>query len=267
MNWYGNYSRRFTVFAVDDDTWGDLAEIGRVESLDVTNDLKSDCLQDGSMKVTGSMPNGMVRIYLEADGDGERERVAIATMNATSSERAITGDTYSASTSMDSVMFDASDDELPIGFYAPKGADPARFASMLLMRHCECPVELSESDVRLPHTIVAEQKDTVTTFARTVLDGTGLRIAIDGYGRLSITKSEEVRSIDSSMVYADGITDKTTDGVRTVTYSRPFDPSITIGSTVSLYIPEHAIVGHFEVQSQRMADDCTVQEVVSHGIA
>lgn len=267
MNWYGSYSRRFVIESVHPKTWDDSAVIGRVESLDVAWDADSDSIQDGSMKVVSDEPDGWLRIYLEADGDGEQVRVPIATMKATTSERAIEGDEYVASVDMDSVLFDASTAELPIGFFCPKGADPVRFVSMMLRDRCASPVEISTSDLRTDHTIVAEQGDTAVTFAKAVLEGTGRRVTVDGYGHVKVSEDIDIKSLSASQVYADGVTDKTTDGVRTVSYTRPYDPEITEGSRVSLFFPAQGIAGIFRVKSQRLADDCTVQEVVEHGVA
>lgn len=266
MNWYGSYSRRWRAYEVDPLTWDDVREIGNVESLDVSWDADSDSIQDGSMSVVGEQPHGFARIYLEADGDGERARVPVATMAADSRERAITGDTFSARVDLSSVLSEAAEFELPPGFFAPKGADPVRFALSLIEKHCPAPVESERSGLALERTIVAESGDTAITFARAVLEGTGRRVTVDGRGVVGISHSEGVRSLDGSRMYADGVTDKTEKGVRTVTYTRPYDPAIREGDTVSLFVPNHGIAGNFTVVTQRLNDDCEVQEEAAHAV-
>lgn len=191
IDWNRGYTSKFTVNEVDRRSWGSASEIGRVISADI--DLVDGGLcESGSLSMTGDgvgqFDERYLRITMEAEQDGLRQRVEIATLLCSSSEGEFDHGVDTVEVEGRSVLYPASTrkvHDLGNDPYAPMGVDGAEFAASLLGKCVQAPISVEGSFI-LGSSVVFDLDDSYLDAARAVLDVGGFIIQVDGHGTIHV---------------------------------------------------------------------------------
>lgn len=182
-DWARAYNPTWTYALVDRGTWGDSRILGTVSSCKLKFDRKADICEDGTLEVDeplGDEP--IVRIYLDAEQDGVKERVAVATLilGATEEEH---GTVESAKMSGFGCLLAVDGSEPPELQTAGTGTGIMSEAARVCSTYGIAPVVASTDTSTLAETVVAEPGKSWLAFARAVAAKAGFAVASDGYGR------------------------------------------------------------------------------------
>lgn len=185
MNWSKGYSAQYYMTEVDPGTWRDISTIQitegsikkELESLRESADVTCLGFQDNTEK--------WIRIYLDADQDGETGHVALFTGLASSPEDNYNGSLQECPLECYSVLKPVEDVALLRGWYAPAGVSCSTIVRQLLSP-TPAPVQIAENAPALTSSIIAEEDETNLTMIDKILAAINWRIRLAGDGTISI---------------------------------------------------------------------------------
>jgi len=270
VDWSGSYASTFRVVRVDPSTWEPSGSVVGVDEIEVSRDGtdSSPMLETASIKVTGdpseSFEPGWLRIVMDAMQDQSSESVPVATLwfepTRGRYEKGFRDDELEGR----SVLWQASEDAIGNGAWAPKGVNGARWCADQLSERIDAPVHVDGDGFELADNIVFDLDSTVLAAVWAVLATSGWMLAIDGRGEVHVRKrpTEPALVLDraGSCILMPGV--DYGDGQRT--YSREWQPDVGPYSLVRAVLPQHGMEGLYEVASQRLA--CTRGIVVEESV-
>ena len=185
MDYGQSYTASWRVYRVNRQTWADAEQVNNVDSVSVTRTANGNMLQSGSIDITGELESDYYRIVMNAEQNGEVERVDVATLLF----QIKNGETNYGTTTSDvngySVLYPASATSVQTGAYAPAGIDGAQYAAQLLRGAINAPVQVDGSFTLNEH-VVHDIGSCVLDAAWSVLDAGEFIMQIDGRGVVHI---------------------------------------------------------------------------------
>lgn len=194
MNWAKGYTASCYIKTVDANSWRD---IDRIEIYGGSVSRSTDGLMESATVDCVSYDQSAerwVRIWMDTRQDGAAAHTAIFTGLATSPNRDINGQLSTNTVECYSVLKPAADVLLPLGWYAPAGADGASLVESLL-DVTPAPKEVAENSPALTNTYVAEEGESNLTMAWKLLDAINWRLRISGTGVISIEPKPTAPSV------------------------------------------------------------------------
>lgn len=182
-DWARTYNPTWTYALVDRETWSDRRLLGSVASCRLKFDRDSDICEDGTLEVDEALPpEPIVRVYLDAEQDGAKERIAVATLMLESLEDAH-GTVESSTLSGYGCLMAVADDRPPLLQTAGIGAGCMAEAARICATFGIAPVVESTDASTLAEAVVADPGGSWLDHARSVAAKAGFAVASDGYGR------------------------------------------------------------------------------------
>lgn len=185
MDWNGGYTASYYGCYVDAGTWRDLE---RFEIISGSISKGSDDLRESADITTTSYDETReqwIRIYLDAEQNGDIVHQALFTGLATSPSKDMNGNLKEHKMTVYSVLKPAEDILLERGWYAPAGVSGAEIIQELL-EVIPAPVTISGSAPKLTNNIVAEDGETCLTMTEKILQAINWRIVIEGDGAVTL---------------------------------------------------------------------------------
>lgn len=188
VDWTKGMRQVCTWWLVDPLTWHDAERLDMVSSASVTLDSSGTVHESATLEVDGDLPEGevIVRGYVECEQRGERERPCVGTFLATSPRTAWEGTHLTRELSCHGVTKELDDDMPPVGWAAPRGADPLALAASVLRLHGRAPVGEPPRGNPMAEPWVAADGDTWLAVARSLAAIDGHEVTCDRWGRLRI---------------------------------------------------------------------------------
>lgn len=184
MDWSKGYSAKYIVTKVDKGTWGDSGEIEITDGT-IDRDATTSLLESASLKVTETVGEEWIRVYLIAKQDGETVREALFTGLSTTPSRSIIGRREENTLECYSVLKVADDILLPLGYYAAAGATGGQLIQRLLV-DLPCKVTVRSGSPILVNNLVAGSNESKLSMARKIADAIDWQIRIDGKGNVFV---------------------------------------------------------------------------------
>ena len=185
MNWNNGFKAGYHACLVDPVTWKDGEQFGITDgSINRTD----SGLKESADLTAIEYPYGMdkwIRIYLDAEQNGDSEHIPLFTGLTSTPEEEINGAIHSMKIQCYSVLKPAQDTMLPIGWYAEKGFICTEIIDSLLSV-CPAPVIIESGSPRLAEHYIAEQDESNLTMIYKLLDAIGWRMVIEGDGTIHI---------------------------------------------------------------------------------
>lgn len=192
MIWANGYSATCYMSVVDPSTWRDTDRIGITGGTIKRSDSELIEAADISCVDYDQTRERWVRVWMDTRQQGSADHVALFTGLATSPDRDINGRYVTNTVQCYSVLKPAQDILLPLGWYAPAGANGASLAFSLLSAG-PAPIVIEGTSPNLTEHIIAEENETNLSMARAVLNAINWRVRIDGDGTIRIMpKAEDV---------------------------------------------------------------------------
>ena len=183
MDWNSGLSAIYELREVDPISWMDLGSLDFTAGTITRTD--SNLIESASLKMTESVREGWVRIYLKARQAGTGTRVPVFTGLAMTPQRVLNGYMEDNTIKCYSVLKPAEDTLTPRGYYVPAGAPGAQLVAQLLSVGA-APVTFDDYGPELMEPIVTEDSDTNLSVAWKILDAIGWRILLSGDGRIRV---------------------------------------------------------------------------------
>lgn len=185
MDWSKGYSASYYIAVVDPVTWRD---IERLELKGGSIDREPDGLMHSADLDCNDFPTGeelFIRVYLDARQDGDGAHVALFTGLATTPEDEYNGNLRQNAVQCYSVLKEAEDILLPLGYYVAAGVDSGTAISRLLSV-VRAPVEIAEDTPALTENIIADDSETNLSMAQKIVKAINWRMRITGEGVIMI---------------------------------------------------------------------------------
>lgn len=202
MDWGKGYTASYYGCYVDPGTWRDLE---RFEIISGSISKGSDDLRESADITTTNydeIKERWIRIYLDAEQNGDISHNALFTGLATSPSKDMDGNLTEHKLTVYSVLKPAEDILLDRGWYAPQGVSGAEIIKELL-EVIPAPVTISGRAPSLTNDIVAEDGETCLTMAEKILQAINWRILIEGDGTVTLTN----KAASFSVMFDDNSTD------------------------------------------------------------
>lgn len=187
MDWNKGFTARYYASFIDPITWRD------VERFEITGGSikrsNSGLICSADINVTDYQQDTerYVRLWLDARQSGSAEHVPLFTGLATAPERDINGRLFSHSLTCYSVLKAAEDIHLPLGYYAPAGANGAQLVKELLSDAIPSDyVTIIGTSPLLSQYIIAEDNENHLTMSERILTALGWRLRVLGNGEIQI---------------------------------------------------------------------------------
>lgn len=202
MDWTKGYSAHWRVYLVDVDTWADGPIVEGVSEVEVDRTGKGDAplLESGKITIDGgTTAEGYLRVVMDAEQAGARERVDVATLLCSSVSGTADRGAELVEYTGRSVLYPASVRLLTAGTYAPAGADGVQWCASMLRDAIQAPVE-TEGGFTLDSNVVFGIGTSYLECVWQVLDAGGYCVKINGRGvvRICPLPSEPSLTLDSA---------------------------------------------------------------------
>lgn len=205
-DWARAYDPTWRYFLVDRGTWRDARPLSCVASCSVSLDRGADVAEDGRLEVDSELPpEAVVRVCLDAEQDGEVERVAVATLMMESCEDSH-GTAESSSLSGLGCLMAVADDSPPLLQTAPAGAGCVAEAARICAASGIAPVAAPADPAALDAPVTAGPRDSWLDHARAIAAKAGYGIASDGYGRTVFPRLPGLARVPVATLRDDGET-------------------------------------------------------------
>ena len=208
MDWNSGLSAIYELREVDPVSWMDLGSLDFTAGTITRTD--SNLIESASLKMTESVREGWVRIYLKARQAGTGTRVPVFTGLAMTPQRVLDGYWEDNTIKCYSVLKPAEDTLTPRGYYVPAGAPGAQLVAQLLSVGA-APVTFDDYGPELMEPIVTEDSDTNLSVAWKILDAIGWRILLSGDGRIRVCPAATEPVVEFNPSDNDAVEPKITD--------------------------------------------------------
>lgn len=194
IDWSRTYTSNWHVYKVNEDTWADGEELMQVESVSVNTDGTDSTPLLETASITFSAPvnydflDGWYRIVLYAKQDGMTERIPISTQLFEGTGDTVDYKVSQVSFSGTSVLTYASNVDIEVGYYIPKGANGPEWVKDQLEKYLTAPVYLLGNGFILEDNIVFSSSTSILAAAWSVLDKKKWVIRLSGDGEVYITE-------------------------------------------------------------------------------
>ena len=193
MDWSKGLESRFYVSFVDKDTWRDTERLeitgGRISRSN--SELKESADINCKNYIGGER---WIRVWLDAEQNGETEHIALFTGLATSPKANNNGNIVNSSLECYSVLKPLSDILLTRGWYAPSGSGASVVKELLADTPAPCIID--DNMPRLTNHIIAEEGETNLSMLNKVMLAVNWRIKITGRGEIHICPQAESVSVE-----------------------------------------------------------------------
>ena len=183
MNWNSGFSALYELKRVDPVSWLDAGSFDFVSGSISRNN--EGLMQSADLSMTENPGECWIRIYLKANQEGGGARVALFTGLTSTPTRDLDGTRTTFPVEVYSVLKPAADVPVPLGYFAPAGADGAQLVKELLSVGA-APVEVEEDSPTLVDAIVAQNTDSRLDVAWMILNAIGWRMRITGDGVIHV---------------------------------------------------------------------------------
>lgn len=185
MNWNVGFKAGYHACLVDPVTWQDTERFNLTEgSINRTDSGLRESADLTAVDYSYGMDK-WIRIYLDAEQDGDSAHIPLFTGLTSTPEEEIDGVIHRTSIQCYSVLKPAQDMMLSIGWFAEKGFICTEIIDSLLSV-CPAPVVVEQGSPRLVQHYVAEKDESNLTMIYKLLDAIGWRLRIEGDGTIHV---------------------------------------------------------------------------------
>lgn len=216
VDWTAGMKQSFEYYKVDPTTWYDVEELKMVRRGNITRDIESDTLGSASVSVSELFDECYVRIYLVVEQNGYTHREPLGTYLMSSPSMNFNGTSYTIDISAYTPLMELKENNPPLGYYTKKNTGVIEAVCDLVSEHCRAPMsdsielykemeDISEGfeDVKLNANFIANYEDSWFNYISDLLSKSSYRFNIDPYGKISLTKAQEILKMQPKWIFTD----------------------------------------------------------------
>lgn len=216
IDWTSAMTQTYEYYVVDPETWLDVRPLNNIKTSNITRDSSVDTLGSASISTTELIDECYVRIYLKAFQNGYEHSEPLGTFLIMTPSLSFNGKVHTASISAYSPLIELKENNPPIGYYTKKDSGIITAVHDLLVQHMRAPISdsldiykymetLSDNfeDVKLDKNFIANHEDDWFTYINDLLSKTSYKFDIDAFGKISLTKKQEINVMQPKWEYTD----------------------------------------------------------------
>lgn len=203
-DWLSSMQQTFEYYMVDPNTWKDAKRIDNVLSCSITRDSEAETLGSASIKVTESIGECYVRIYLITIQNGVKEKHPLGTVLVQTPSSSFNGKVREVDMDAYTPLLELKENPPPLGYSMFKDENIMRNAYLLVREHARAPVVETVCDDTLYYDFVANTDDTWITFIADLIENANYTFGLDELGRILFTPKQDAASLQPIWTYDDG---------------------------------------------------------------
>ena len=205
VDWTRGMTQTCTWWRVDPSTWHDAERLDMVTSATIVVDSSGEVPESATLEVDGDLPSGeiVIRGYVECSQGREFAKPCLGTFLASSPRTSWEGTHLTRSLDCRGILAELADDGPPVGWAAPRGADPLALAASVMRLHGRAPVVAPPSGKAMEEAWVAKESDSWLSVARSLAALDGHEVRTDRWGRKRITPARRPEALAPVREFAD----------------------------------------------------------------
>lgn len=202
-DWLSSMQQTFEYYIVDPGTWKDVKLIDNVISCTINRDSDLPTLGSATIKISESVGECYIRIYLVTIQNGVKERHPLGTYLVQTPSSSFNGKIRNVSMDAYTPLLELKEKRPPLGYSILKGENIMDVAYRLTQENVRAPVVRTSSSNALFSDFVAETDDTWLTFLTDLLANDKCSFGLDEIGRILYAPKQDTASLQPIWTYND----------------------------------------------------------------
>lgn len=202
-DWSASMQQTYEYYVVDPGTWKDKQRIEGVTSCTINRDGEAETLGSATIDIAESLGECYLRVYLITIQNGVKEKHALGTFLVQTPAMGFDGKVKNVSMDTYTPLLELKENQPPIGYYIPKGANVMNEAYRLVREKARAPVVEAKCDTTLFYDFVADTNDTWMTYLTDLISNAKHSFALDEVGRILFSPNQDTASLQPVWMYTD----------------------------------------------------------------
>lgn len=203
VDWTESMQQSFEYYIVDPGTWRDIKRFDNVKSCTISRDSGAETLGSASIKVTESVGECYMRVYLITIQNGVKEKHPLGTFLVQTPSSGFDGKIRSVSMDAYTPLLELKENPPPIGYSVLKGSNVMDIAYRLVRENARAPVVGTTCSTNLYNDFVADTNDTWLSFLSYLILNANYTFGLDELGRILFTPKQDTASLQPVWTYND----------------------------------------------------------------
>ena len=202
-DWLSSMQQTFEYYIVDPGTWKDVKLIDNVISCTINRDSDLPTLGSATIKISESVGECYIRVYLVIVQNGVKERCPLGTFLVQTPSSSFNGKIRNVSMDAYTPLLELKEKQPPLGYSILKGENIMDIAYQLTQENVRAPVVKAGSSNTLFSDFVAEVDDTWLSFLTDLLSNAKCSFGLDEHGRVLFPPKQDTASLQPVWTYND----------------------------------------------------------------
>ncbi len=203
VDWTESMQQSFEYYIVDPGTWRDIKRFDNVKSCTISRDSGAETLGSASIKVTESVGECYMRVYLITIQNGVKEKHPLGTFLVQTPSSSFNGKVRDVSMDAYTPLLELKENPPPIGYSILKNENIMNVAYQLTRDNVRAPVVKTECSTTLFNDFVADTNDTWLTFLTDFMANAKYTFSLDEMGRILFSPKQDMASLQPIWTYDD----------------------------------------------------------------
>lgn len=202
-DWSASMQQTYEYYVVDPDTWKDMRLIDTVRSCSINRDESNGTLGSASFRITESLGECYIRVYLITIQNGVKEKHPLGTFLVQTPSMSFDGKVRENAMDAYTPLLELKENPPPFGYSILKDENIMDVACMLVREHTRAPVIATSSDATLYFDFVSDPNDTWLTFLTDLIANDKKQFDLDEMGRIMFAPKQDMASLQPVWTYTD----------------------------------------------------------------
>ena len=213
ISWSDSMQPTYEFYEVDPGTWKNKRRIDVVTGVNISRDLEADTMGSATIDVTGILDECYIRSYMTPRQNGVKYSIPLGTHIVQTPSEKFDGKVRTVSLDGYTPMIELKENQPPIGYFVPKGANIIESAYEICKDHMRAPlIKPPQVDKKLIDDFIANTDDTWMSFLSDLLAKANYTFDLNEMGEVLFAPYRATASLqpiwtyddsNSSILYAD----------------------------------------------------------------
>ena len=203
VDWTESMQQSFEYYIVDPGTWRDIKRFDNVKSCTISRDSGAETLGSASIKVTESVGECYMRVYLITIQNGVKEKHPLGTFLVQTPSSSFNGKVRDVKMDAYTPLLELKENPPPIGYSILKNENIMDMSYQLTRDNVRAPVVKTECSTTLFDDFVADTNDTWLTFLTDFMANAKYTFSLDEMGRILFSPKQDMASLQPIWTYND----------------------------------------------------------------
>ena len=202
-NWMSSMQQTFEYYIVDPSTWTDKKKVNTVISSTIKRDMEADTLGSASFKMSESLGECYIRVYLITIQNGLRSKYPLGTFLIQTPSYNFDGKTPDISMDAYTPLLELKEKLPPLGYSILKGENILDISYKIVDEQSRAPVVKTQCSDKLFNNFTANIDDTWITFIKDLLSNAKYSLGLDELSRILFIPKQDTSSLQPVWRYDD----------------------------------------------------------------